>query len=466
MRRDDADIDGLRAQLDAQIERMQDSLSGAPEDSEIWLAERFASRVSDRFRWSASLDWMVNLGTHYCRDDSLERYSAAKALCSEMAAGADKALKRTLASAKTVNALLSLARAESGIATPIEAWDREPMVLNTPAGPVDLTTGAFLERGDRLFTQIAGAAPDFKMKTPNWLRFISEIFTNDPEMVEFIQRWGGYCLTGDRREQKILFAVGDGANGKSVYEEALRSVAGTYALNLPAEVLMRQQHTAHPTELAQLRGKRLAVSSELEDGSYWAESRIKSLTGDATLRARFMRMDFFEFPQTQKHIVLGNFRPRLRGDDPAIARRMLLVPFKEKFTGVRCDPLLPAKLRREYPGILAWFIQGAVKWARDGLRTPQSVLDASAAYLADHDDIGLWIADCCVAGNFRTPASSLYASFTAWKEAAGERPQSQTAWGARMAQRFPHYRTMSARGYEGIGLRDQTGRADYLERRA
>ena len=109
------------------------------------------------------------------------------------------------------------------------------------------------------------------------------------------------------------------------------------------------------------RGKRLAVSSELPENQHFNEALLKELTGDATLTARFMRQDFFTFEQTQKHVIVGNNRPRLRGGDPAMARRMLLLPFEAVFDRDRRDPHLPAKLRSEGPAVLAWMIRGATR---------------------------------------------------------------------------------------------------------
>lgn len=425
--------------------------------SEDQLALSFVAQHGAWFRWTPGMDWMRNETTHWVRDDERRRFSVARKICRQAGmsvSGSDKKLARALSSAKTVAAVLTMAQADERVVLPVDAWDRDPMVLNTPGGAYDLETGKRLVSSTDLFTQIIAVAPDPTMKTPTWLRFLSEIFVNDLEMVEFIQRLCGYCLTGDRREQKLPFFYGTGANGKSVLIDELRATMGTYALNLPSEALMRQHYAAHPTELAQLRGKRLAISSELEDGAHWAESRIKGLTGDATLTARFMRQDFFEFKQTQKHIVVGNFKPRLKGDDPAIARRMVLVPFTEKFTGHRCDPLLAVQLAAERPGITAWMIDGARKWVRDGLRIPEKVRQASDEYLSANDDIGLWLEDCCVIGSlFKGPAAALYKSFAEWKEAAGERPQSMTAWGARMGQRFAKSRTAAFRGYDGVALR-------------
>lgn len=210
-------------------------------------------------------------------------------------------------------------------------------------------------------------------------------------------------------------------------------LAGTYGIKLPAAALMQAKTERHPTELAQLRGKRLAVSSELEEGQFWAESRIKELTGDDVLAARFMRQDFFEFRQAHKHVIAGNYKPRLRGGDAALARRFVLVPFRATFEGARRDARLPAKLRTEAPGILAWLVEGAAKWHESGLMIPASVRDASADYMAAHDDVALWLDECCDCGpGYAEAARDLYASFRLWKQARGEHAPSQTTWGERM----------------------------------
>ena len=125
-----------------------------------------------------------------------------------------------------------------------------------------------------------------------------------------------------------------------------------------------------------------------------------------------MRPDFFEFKQTQKHIVLGNYKPRLRGDDPAMSRRMLLLPFGATFSGPRADKSLSEKLRREYPGVLvAALIRAAGRWYKDGLQVSAIVRQASAEYLGANDDISPWIDELCVLGSeHKSSTAQLYAS--------------------------------------------------------
>lgn len=440
----------------------QQGADEAPAFSEIQLAEEFAAAAVERFRWSPGMDWMSNQGAHWERDTKLARYSLAKEVCKGAAAAVEKAHHAAkLTSASTVNSVLSLARSEAGIVTAVDAWDAHPLLLNTPGGVYDLETGRTVSREGLLFTQSTRAAPA-AMKTPVWDRFVSEVFGGDLEMVEFIQRMGGYALTGSTQEQKLFYLHGSGANGKSVFLEVLRSVSGAYAHDLPAEVLMTSKHERHPTSFAALQGKRLAVSSEIEDGAHWAESKIKSLTGDPTLTARFMRSDEFTFNITHKHVLAGNFKPRLKGDDFAMARRMVLVPFEQRFEGTRRDERLPQKLRAEYPGILAWFIEGARKWAADGLRVPGAVTEASRDYMNQQNDLLQWINERCnlsgPTGGGETAPGVLYADYAEWKQARGEKPASINPFSERMERigadlGFRKVRLTKARLFVGITLK-------------
>ena len=423
-----------------------------PLGSEQALAEELSLQASGILRWSPGLDWMINCDTHWERDELLERFNLAKEVCRHAANNyrVDDKLAMRICASSTVSAILTLTRSSEGIVTPVLEWDKLLMVLNTPSDAFDLETGRVVSREGLLFTQVTGIAPS-KMPTPVWDKFILEVFDNDLEMVEFMQRLGGYALTGSIAEQKLFFLHGCGANGKSVFLDVLRNVSGKYSHNLPSEALMTMRNEGHPTLFASLHGKRLAISSEIEDSAHWAESRIKSMTGDETMTARFMQKDFFTFRVTHKHLIAGNFKPRLKGDDFAMARRMVLVPFMQTFEGTRRDNNLPDKLKAEYPGILSWFIEGARKWASGGLAIPESVVSASQNYMNENNDLDLWIADCCS----KTPAASarstdLYSSFSQWKERNGERAASAKSFSQRLERMFEKKRTNRGQEFQGL----------------
>jgi putative DNA primase/helicase len=213
------------------------------------------------------------------------------------------------------------------------------------------------------------------------------------------------------------------------------------------------------------------MSSEIAEGSYWNESRIKSLTGDATISARFMRQDYFEFPRTHKHLIYGNHRPMLRVVDDAIRARMHVVPFRATFSRElgNCDPLLPEKLRKEAPQILAWLIDGHRQWKEDGftLKPCPAVQQETKNYLDAQSTPALWVAERCeVIENDERPTKDLpksgvlYKDYATFKEARGEIAPSLTRWGEWMKA---HYEWVESDGVRYRGLRLKPLEADSAE---
>ncbi|MDZ7779944.1 MAG: phage/plasmid primase, P4 family [Gemmatimonadota bacterium] len=242
-------------------------------------------------------------------------------------------------------------------------------------------------------TAVAPAPPG--TPAPIWTAHLERITGGDPDLIEYLQRFSGYALTGSIREHAFTFGHGGGANGKGVTLNTIKAVLGAYAISIPTELLMVSKNERHPTELARLRGVRLAIGSETEDGKRWAEARIKALTGGDPIAARFMRQDFFEFQPQFKVFVIGNHRPSLRGVDEAMRRRLHLMPFTVTIPEAERDHELPEKLQREWPAILRWCIDARLAWQHQGLNPPSIVRAATESYLESEDAIAQWMEECC-----------------------------------------------------------------------
>lgn len=413
--------------------------------TEDGIALVFVERWKASYRWSPGLGWMFNTGPLWERDELLRHFDDARTLCRQAAGiSTTDGDKRRVASAKTVAAVVTMARADQRIVIPTEAWNADPMLLNTPGGLVDLRTGAFIARTGHYLTQITEVAPDFHAPAPVFRQFLLDVTKGDAELAGYLQRVIGYCLTGETREQAMFFLHGVGANGKSTLVDLVMWLAGSYAIKLPSKILMTTRNEEHSTGVAQLHGKRLAVSSELDEGQHFNEPLLKELTGDTVIRARFMRGDFFSFTPTQKHVIVGNYKPRLRGGDAAIARRMQLVPFDARFDAACRDPRMLEKLKAEGPAVLAWAVRGAVEWHRSGLGAPQRVREASAEYMQDHDDLQMWIEERCERSG-EAKSSSLYRDYSLWKQQRGEHAPALTSWADRLGR------------IEGISKRKSSG---------
>ena len=265
----------------------------------------------------------------------------------------------------------------------------------------------------------------------------------------------GYCLTGSTREHALFFLYGTGANGKSVLLNTLSGVMGDYARSAPIETFTASSMERHPTDLASLRGARLVMAVETEEGRRWAESRIKVLTGGDKIAARFMRQDFFEFVPQFKLVIAGNHKPGLRSVDEAIRRRFHLVPFTVTIPPDERDETLTERLKEEWPGILSWMIEGCQDWLEQGLAPPEIVEAATAAYLEAEDAVTAWLEEACECDPDAWEGSSaLFASWKAWAEKAGEHPGTMKRLIQSLEARgFIARRRMNGRGLEGLRIK-------------
>lgn len=296
--------------------------------------------------------------------------------------------------------------------------------MNTPEGVIDLTTGRMRPHiPEDYFTKITAVGP--RGDCPRFLAFLNSIADGDRELVAYLRRVFGYGLTGLTREHALFFGYGTGANGKSVLLSTISGALGDYHKTAPIETFTASNGDRHPTDLASLRGARLVTATETEEGRRWAESRIKQLTGGDTVAARFMRQDFFEYRPAFKLVIAGNHKPSLRSVDEAIRRRFHLIPFAVTVPEAERDPDLTEKLKDEWPGILAWLVDGCLEWQAEGLRQPSAVKDATEAYLAAEDSIAAWIDEACEREPAAwEPSTALFASWGNWANSAGEHPGS------------------------------------------
>ncbi len=416
--------------------------------SEDGIALAFAERYANIARYCHSTgSWFVWTGTHWRRDESLLAFSWARDLCREANSAGLATLKKTATAAAVERA----ARADRRLAVTAEIWDRDPMLLGTPGGVVDLRTGDLREAlaGDHITKQTA-IAPGNSAEPERWLQFLEEATRGDQGLTRFLQQFAGYSLTGDVREHALVFVYGSGGNGKGVFVHMLKAILGGYATVAPMETFTEARGERHPTELAMLRGARLVISEESEAGRNWNSARVKTLTGGDPVPARFMRQDFFTMVPTWKLLLVGNHQPALRHVDDALVRRFNIVPFTFRPTTPNLQ--LERELQRELPNILRWAIEGCLDWQRNSLIRPEVVKRATATYFEAQDLVGTWIEENCELGPaFAATGKQLFASFSTHAESAGRHPGTGATLSDELARRA-FQRIKDSHGIRGRGF--------------
>jgi len=441
-----------------------------PDENAVWatddaLALSFTRRYALDWRYCAQWGkWLVWTGSRWQPDETLLVTHLMRQVCREASLKANAhRLAAKLASSSTVSGVERLARSERRHAATSAEWDGGPWLANTPGGVVDLRTGRLRphDRADRM-TKITTATPNGAC--PRWLAFLSDITRGDAELITYLQRVVGYCLTGVTSAHALFFLYGTGANGKSVFVNVITTILGDYAANAPMDTFMEARTDRHPTDLAGLRGARFVSSIETEQGRRWNESKVKAITGGDKVSARFMRQDFFEYVPQFKLVIAGNHKPSIRNVDEAMKRRLHLIPFTVTVPPEKRDGKLTEKLLQERDGILAWAVEGCLAWQRGGLKQPACVLSATDEYFEAEDALGQWIDErCLLAKACREGVSELFADWREWAERAGEYVGSVKRFSESMAARkFEKCRlTGGARALTGLSLRPGPGSPAY-----
>jgi putative DNA primase/helicase len=427
--------------------------SSGPVDDEIANAFAEAHRNDLRYvaAWNKWYEWRAGC---WQEEKTLHVFDLIRKTC--RARRVEKA-----SMSRMVGAVHNLIRSDRRMAATIEQWDADPMLLNTPAGVVDLRTGVIRNYDPNLYMTMITAVgitavdPRDDYRCPIWLAFLKRITNDDAELIAYLQRVAGYCLTGDTGEQAMFFGYGVGANGKGVFLQTIGRILGDYCKTAAIETFTESKTDRHPTELARLHSARLVTATETESERNWAESRIKMLTGGDTVTAHFMRQDDFEYVPRFKLFFTGNHKPGLRSVGEAMQRRVNMIPFAVIIPKGERDPHFADTLKKEWPDILQWMIDGCLDWQERGsLAPPEAVTKETEAYFAEQDSLTQWIEERCERNpNAWTKTTALFGSWKDWAEKAGVRYGNIKSFGEALEKAGFHYHRMNKeRGYDGLRI--------------
>ena len=445
--------------------------------TDLGNAERLIARHGANLRyvhaWKA---WIVWDGTRWVRDATGQVYRLAADTIRELTnvASADRSpdmpsqrraelVKHAQRSEnrQRIDACIAIAQNLDGVPTSADALDTQWWALNVATGTVDLRTGLIAphRRGDYLTRMVTcrGTPLSWQPGTHNrppatlFFAFLKRILP-DAETRQFVQRALGYSITGSTRERRLFVCHGVGRNGKTTLLELVRDVIGEgYSQVLPSDILMARKHAGNAggasPDLASLHGARLVVCAETDQGGRLNEGRVKWVTGEDTIQARRLYEAPFTFTPSHTIWLTTNHRPTVHDGGEALWDRLILIPFGVRIPDAEVDRTLPERLRRdEAEGVLAFLIEGAMRWHRDGLNPPASVLAATEEYRDDSDWFGEFISSVCVVDNLATVSSAeLQRAYAAWATESSERQLTPTALGTRMRERG----FVSVRGAKG-----------------
>lgn len=429
--------------------------SGGTEMTDAVLAERVARAVlHDRYCWSAGLGWMRWTGKRWERSNQQTvtetvRLYMIDAVSDELRSPeTDWRKRQELMGLLSKSRLVSLVELAKGILqVRDDMFDARPDLLNTPSGVVDLRTEEMRPHDPHLYLSHITAANYRKGAThPDWEKALTAL---PPQVADWMQVRTGQSITGHMTPDDVLLVLkGSGENAKSTFLETIRRCIGNGYGTLMSDRVLLADPGAHPTELMDLRGARLAVAEELPEDRRLNVKRLKDVVGTPTMKARYMKQDTVEWQSTHTVLISTNYLPVISETDHGTWRRLALVTFPFKFLKPGQvpagpherpgDPGLRQRLldgQKQQEAVLAWLVRGARRWyeaKRVMPPHPETVVADTTKWRAECDLIlAYWMERIEADPDSHVLSSDLLSDFNSWLESRGHPRWSDKTFGSR-----------------------------------
>lgn len=420
--------------------------------TDLGNGERFATKYGGIIRYCPDFKcWLVWDGRHWGKDMGTVKVSFLAKLtirdiyrqaADEPSDEMRKALIQHAQKSESnhrIEAMIKLTQSEPNLPIRASEFDSDNWLFNCNNGTIDLKTGELLPHSrDDYLTKLVEVDYDPDAQCPRWLSFLERVTDGNTGLQSYLQRGVGYSLTGETKSQVLFFLYGLGNNGKSTFVTTIRKLVGVYGERVGTDLFMlREKNSTGPKEgLANLKGKRFVVASELEDGKRLAISLVKDMTGGETIKADRKYEHEVEYQPTHKLWLVGNHKPVITDTTLSIWRRVKLIPFTVTILDKEIDQELPAKLEEELSGILAWAVRGCLEWQQSSLSEPDTVILATASYRHEQDILGDFIEDCCVLEALAQLAKAdLKDAYQSWCQDNSVEPVTQRTFRARLVEK-------------------------------
>jgi P4 family phage/plasmid primase-like protien len=449
-----------------------------PQLTDMGNAIRFADMwengliyVQDQLRWYS---WDGNVWKPLAVDPYDQAFTTIKTLYSiasdiwesnEEQAQAIHRWAKQSESARSLKAMIDLARASIKLARTSDQLDLNPWLMNAQNSIIDLRTQQPIPAEPQHYmTRQSPVAYVPTVDCPTWKTMIQTIsqkklpdgsYQRDRDMELYIQRVLGYTMTGITDERCFIVMFGDGKNGKSTILSRWQMVLGNYAKKMHNSTLMVKRNEGIPADIAELGSIRFAYASEGSSGQTLDTALIKELTGGEPMNARFLYGQWFNLNIQAKIIFGTNALPSAPESDHAFWDRLIGVPFEYRYTTDQRPRFeIDRMFDNEMSGILNWGLEGIRLWQIEGsLNPPKRVLEATEAYQDKASQFRQFLRTCATGPNLRIRHTNLYAFYTTWCDDNGAKAVNKATFESRMAENGYHTETDKKGSLWWFGIR-------------
>lgn len=434
-------------------------------------AQRLLYFADDNYKFNyTTKKWLYYTGTKWTEDsknsiefvaDEVRHFMKTVELQHWTEIGAEQSFQKHIKSSLSRTATKNMIEeSQHHVAITSQELDVDKYKFNTQTHLIDLASGAKEEHNkSQLVTKVSPCGIPENLSPPiKFLKFLSQVLDDNIELINYIQKLLGYCLTGDTSEQGLYILYGDGRNGKSVFIELIKYLWGDYAQNMQIDTIIKSQFSAsssNPTpDIAQLKGARLVTTVEPNEGIRLDESKVKQFTGGDEITARELHSAPITFKPEFKMFMATNHKPYISGTDFGIWRRIHLIPFTVQIPENQVNKNLLNELKEERDSIFNWILDGYRLYKAYGLKEPPIMEQAKAEYRKEMDVIAIFLDECEeieIDPNKSISAKELYSTYKNWCVQVGRCPYNSTKFGIEITKRFKKQHTMKGTTYTGIG---------------
>lgn len=443
--------------------------AGEKHSGQVRMAYRLARSHRHDLLHVHGIGWHYYDGRRWAEDTTGNAERAVLAVLANAlseSVGGDVKLRADVAKCESANGIagvLAIAATLVEFAATVDDLDADPWLLNCANGTLDLRTRQLRahDPADRL-SRITRGAYDPGAPAGEWDTFLARVLPDADERA-YLQRVVGQALHGRVTEHILPILIGEGANGKGTAYGALIHAVGDYGTVIDPSLLMVRQHGGNVgPELMELLGARLVIGSETEEGRKLDEALMKRLTGGDPLTARRLYRDPVTWTPSHTLLYVTNHLPAVRANDPAVWRRVRVVPFDVVVPPEERDGDLPARLELHADAILSWAVAGYFDYADNGgMREPASVLRATDDYRAESDAVRRFVAEACLVSSAASGTTrELYSAWQAWAVSDGADGLTERAFSGELERLgYQGRRTNRGKVWTGLGALD-TARSD------
>ena len=354
----------------------------------------------------------------------------------------------------------ALMAAKPMLSIDVGCLDGNEFLLNVPGATFDLRDSSWRapDPEDYITKQALAAPGDDGMD--KWMESLNLFFCKDKNLINYVQQIVGMAAIGKVYLEALIIAYGEGSNGKSTFWNSISRVLGTYSGNISADALTVGCKRNVKPEMAELKGKRLVVAAELEEGQRLNTSIVKQICSTDEIYAEKKYKDPFKFTPSHTVVLYTNHLPRVGASDNGIWRRLIVIPFNAKIEGSGDVKNYADELVRECaPAIMKWILEGAKKViaAKYRLTLPKCVEEAISRYRESNNWFGLFVDECCEIGDgYEQKSGEFYQEYRAFCLRTGEYPRSTTDFYAAVdGAGYTRRRTRKGNFIYGIRLKSE-----------